>query len=112
MAMNELDAKQKADATPVDFAPSTDVWYSDGGVVLVAEKTAFRAHCTILAAYCEIFRDMFSIPQPSTPDPSTETYKGHQVVRLQDAAADLKHFLKAIYDLAYVVDHNTWQLPD
>ncbi|EPT01155.1 hypothetical protein FOMPIDRAFT_1121160 [Fomitopsis schrenkii] len=101
MAANETDTKQKTSTTPVDFVPSTDVWYTDGSVVLVAEKTAFRVHCTILAAHCEIFKDMFNIPQPSTPDPSTETHEGHPVVRLQDAPVDLKHFLKAIYDFGY-----------
>lgn len=105
MAANETNTMQKAGTTHVDFVPSADVWYTDGSVVLVAERTAFRVHCTILAAYSEIFKDMFGIPQPSTSDPSTETYEGHQVVRLQDAVADVKHFLKAIYDFPYVVDY-------
>ncbi|KAI0732189.1 hypothetical protein C8Q72DRAFT_168499 [Fomitopsis betulina] len=96
MATNETDTTQNM--PPVDFIPSTDVWYTDGSVVLVAEKTTFRVHCTIVAAYCEIFKDMFKILQPSKPNPSTETYEGNQVVRLQDAPADLKHFLKAMYE--------------
>jgi len=79
-----------------EFAPSLDVWYSDGSVVLVAEKTAFRVHGTILAANSEIFKDMFAIPQPASPDPDAETYEGCPVL-----SVDLKHFLKAIYDFGY-----------
>jgi len=44
-----------------EFAPSFDVWYSDGSVVLVAEKTAFRVHGTILAANSEIFKDILAL---------------------------------------------------
>ncbi|KAI0940702.1 hypothetical protein AcV7_003010 [Taiwanofungus camphoratus] len=81
-----------------DFSPSTDVWYANGSVVLVAEKTAFRVHGTIVAAH---FKDMFAMPQPGEPDSDTEMYETCQVLRLQDSAADLKHFLKSIYDFSY-----------
>ena len=50
---------------------------------------------------------MFSVPQPSTSDPSIETYDGQQIIRLQDSPIDLKHFLKAIYDFTYGTDHIT-----
>ncbi|KZT69232.1 hypothetical protein DAEQUDRAFT_669967 [Daedalea quercina L-15889] len=101
MSADDLGSKQKTNVPPTDFAPSTDVWYSDGSVVLVAEKTAFRVHGTILAAHCEVFKDMFAMPQPAVPDASTETYEGCQVLRLQDSPTDLKHFLKSIYDFSY-----------
>jgi len=102
MGADDLDIKKSTHV--VDFTPSTEVWYSDGSVVLVADKshkTAFRVHGTILAAHCEVFRDMFAMPQPATPDANTETYEGCQVLRLQDSPTDLKHFLKTIYDFSY-----------
>ncbi|TFY54161.1 hypothetical protein EVJ58_g9022 [Rhodofomes roseus] len=99
MGADELDARKSVHV--VDYTPSTEVWYSDGSVVLVAEKTAFRVHGTILATHCEIFKDMFAMPQPVTPDPNAETYEGCQVLRLQDSSTDLKHFLKTIYDFTY-----------
>lgn len=100
--MAASDTKQKLD-TSVDFVPSTEIWYSDGSVILVAGKTAFRVHGTIVATHCEIFKDMFAIPQPTAQDASTETYEGCQVLRLQDAPVDLKHFLKSIYDFSYAI---------
>ncbi|EKM50527.1 uncharacterized protein PHACADRAFT_188091 [Phanerochaete carnosa HHB-10118-sp] len=95
--MSMLQAK---DDKSTDFTKSLDIWYADGSVVLVAEKTGFRVHTSILGCACEVFRDMAAIPQP-TGDDGSETYEGYPVLRLQDAAADLHHFLKAIYDFAY-----------
>ncbi|KAL6309352.1 hypothetical protein BKA93DRAFT_723844 [Sparassis latifolia] len=87
-----------------DFSPSNDmIWYSDGSVILVVEKTAFRVHASILAAQCEVFKGMLGIPQPA-PDAETggaEMYEGCPVVRMQDSAVDLTHFLKSIYDFQY-----------
>lgn len=83
---------------PTNSRKSLDVWYPDGSVVLVAEATAFRVHTSILAQNCEVFRDMDAIPKPEVVDDSEETYEGCPVVRLQDNAADLEHFLKAIYN--------------
>lgn len=102
MATSDLSSKQKTDPPSVDFTPNTDVWYTDGSVVLVAEKIAYRVHGTILATHCEIFKDMYAIPQPVVQDSGTETYEGCQVLRLQDSPTDLKHFLKSIYDFSYV----------
>lgn len=103
MATSDLSAKQKTDTPSVDFTPSTEIWYTDGSVVLVADKTAFRVHCTILATHCEMFKDMFAIPQPAVQDSGTETYEGCHVLRLQDSPTDLKHFLKSIYDFSYAI---------
>ncbi|KAI0792244.1 hypothetical protein C8Q75DRAFT_805270 [Abortiporus biennis] len=84
-----------------DLTRSLDLWYSDGSIVLIVENVAFRVHTSILASSCEIFRDMASIPQPKDKDDGTEKVDGCQVVRLQDSADDMKHFLKAIYKTSY-----------
>ncbi|KAL6309366.1 hypothetical protein BKA93DRAFT_713867, partial [Sparassis latifolia] len=81
-----------------------DVWYADGSIILVAEKTAFRVHSSILAANCEFFKIMLAIPQPapgSDASMSTEMYEGCPVVRMQDSAVDLRHFLKSVYCFDY-----------
>lgn len=95
----------------LDFIPNRDLWYSDGSVVLVAEKTAFRVHSTILAAHSEVFRDMFAIPQPILADPDVEIYESCQVLHLQDSPADLGHFLKSIYDLSYFIPGKKTKFP-
>ena len=93
---------QGKDDRAIDFTKSLDIWYADGSVILVAEKTGFRVHTSILASACEVFRDMTAIPQP-TGDDGSETCEGCPVLRLHDAAADLHHFLKAIYDFSCVI---------
>lgn len=42
-----------------------EVWLDDGNVVLVAGGTAFRVHQSILSRNSDIFRDMFTVPQPA-----------------------------------------------
>ncbi|KAH8101960.1 hypothetical protein BXZ70DRAFT_1007189 [Cristinia sonorae] len=71
-----------------------DLWFDDGNVVLVAEGTAFCVHRGVLSSKSDIFRDMFSIPQPL----DEETYEGHSVVHLADLKADVYHMLAALYN--------------
>ncbi|KAH9951133.1 hypothetical protein B0H21DRAFT_719718 [Amylocystis lapponica] len=92
-----VDVPKEGAEQKTDFRKDIDVWWTDGSVVFIAETTAFRVHASIMAATCEIFRDMFTMPQPEDID----TYEGCQVVRLHDSAADLKHFLKAIYEFKW-----------
>lgn len=47
-----------------------DLWFKDGNVILIAEGTAFRVHQSLLSINSEVFRDMFSFPQPA----DTEIY--------------------------------------
>ncbi|GJE91294.1 BTB/POZ domain-containing protein [Phanerochaete sordida] len=98
--MNKEKKTEMLNIEKADFTKSVDIWYADGSVVLVADKTAFRVHTSILACSCEVFRDMASIPQPTGED-SSETFEGCPVLRLQDSTGDLHHFLKAIYDFSY-----------
>ncbi|KAJ7862003.1 hypothetical protein B0H14DRAFT_2349692 [Mycena olivaceomarginata] len=37
----------------------SNIWYSDGSVVLQAESTQFRVHASILFASLTVFKDMF-----------------------------------------------------
>ncbi|TCD60222.1 hypothetical protein EIP91_010530 [Steccherinum ochraceum] len=71
-----------------------EVWLDDGNVVLVAEGTAFRVLRSILCSNSDVFRDMFTIPQPT----DAETWEGCPVVQLQDSKVDLVYVLRALFD--------------
>lgn len=71
------------------------LWFEDGNVMIIAEDTAFRLHRGILSRHSEVFRDMFSIPQPQG---DAEIMEGVPVVHLPDSLHDLAHFLCALYD--------------
>ena len=64
-----------------------DLWYDDGTVILTAEKTAFRVYRGLLAKHSEVFRDMFTVPQPTTPT-NNDAFEGCPIVHLVDDAAD------------------------
>ncbi|TCD68728.1 hypothetical protein EIP91_010012 [Steccherinum ochraceum] len=71
-----------------------EVWLDDGNVVLVAERTAFKVLKSILSLHSEVFRDMFTIPQPA----DAEMWEGCAVVHLQDSKKDLLYVLRALFD--------------
>jgi hypothetical protein len=58
----------------------------------------FRVHKTILSANSPVFRDMFSIPQPS----SGPTVDNCPLVNLHDDPEELYLVLKTIYDRKFV----------
>ncbi|CAA7266032.1 unnamed protein product [Cyclocybe aegerita] len=82
---------------PAPIARS-DIWMDDGSIVLQAEFTQFRVHRTMLTRHSNIFKDMFSVSQPS----SDLTVEGCPVVHLSDSAQDMKYVLSALYDQTYI----------
>ncbi|KAJ3554525.1 hypothetical protein NM688_g3063 [Phlebia brevispora] len=83
--------------------PHHDLWFSDGSIVLQAERTLFRVHISWLSRHSMVFRDMFSMPQPAPVErsqdiPSDFVPDGCQYMRLDDTAEDLANLLTAIYD--------------
>lgn len=62
------------------------LWFEDGNVVLIAENTGFRVYRGLLARHSDIFRDMFSVPQPQTA--AEDSFDGCPVVRMADDRAD------------------------
>ncbi|GBE89315.1 hypothetical protein SCP_1503230 [Sparassis crispa] len=72
----------------------TRFWFVDGSVILIAQGTAFRVHQTVLSRHSEIFRDLFSVPQPA----EQERLSGCPVVHLSDSPTDLQHLLHVLYD--------------
>ncbi|CAK5278278.1 unnamed protein product [Mycena citricolor] len=77
----------------------SDLWFSQGMVVLQAEDTVFRVSRAILAARSTVFESMFGIPQP--PVDETETLEGTQVVVLHDRKDEVEVFLRAIFDSSF-----------
>lgn len=90
----------------------SDLWFSDGSVVLRAEDTVFRVHISQLSRRSLFFRDLFSLPQPGPPDSSVADvngpdglwlgrdgmFEGCPLLLLHDSAEDLANLLNALYD--------------
>jgi hypothetical protein len=71
-----------------------EFWFHDGSIVLKVETTLFRVHQSFLATHSEIFADLFTIPQPDSP----EVIDSCPVVTLHDSPDDFVHFLRALYN--------------
>ncbi|KAJ7825830.1 hypothetical protein B0H14DRAFT_2819178 [Mycena olivaceomarginata] len=77
----------------IENAPITrsEIWYSDGSVVLRAETSQFCVHWSVLAQHSSFFLDLQALlPQPESGQP---TMDGCPLVELQDTAADVEHLL-------------------
>ncbi|KAK7025092.1 BTB domain-containing protein [Favolaschia claudopus] len=71
----------------------SDIWKSDGSVILQAENIQFRVHWSVLAQNSSVFSDMAGLPQPS----DEPTIEGCAIVELTDDAVDVEFLLKALY---------------
>ncbi|KDR67623.1 hypothetical protein GALMADRAFT_257849 [Galerina marginata CBS 339.88] len=71
-------------------------WFDDGNVVLQAEKTQFRVHRSMLAYHSNVFKDMFSLPQPEQP--SEPCVDGCPVVEMSDKAGDVEYVISIFYE--------------
>ncbi|KAJ7496929.1 hypothetical protein FB451DRAFT_1017263 [Mycena latifolia] len=83
--------RQRTEDAPIT---RSDIWHSDGSVVLQTEDTQFRVHWGVLALHSSFFRDMQGLPQP----PDQPSVDGCPVVELQDSTTDVTHLLKVLYD--------------
>ena len=94
-----------------------EFWFADGSIILLAGDVLFRVHKSFLARHSVVFRDMFSLPQPSQESPLPPTSSGdgkilecsdHEmvdgcaVVRIHDTPGDVASLLYALYDGPYV----------
>lgn len=79
----------------------SDIWFSDGNIVLIADSAAFKVHHGQLERHSEVFRDLFSVPQPVDQN----LIDGCPSVELHDRPTDLYHLLIALYDGIYFQKH-------
>ncbi|KAG2351615.1 hypothetical protein BDR07DRAFT_1583041 [Suillus spraguei] len=70
-------------------------------VVLIADSAAFKVHHGQLERHSEVFRDLFSVPQPVDQN----LVDGCPSVELHDRPTDLYHLLIALYDGIYFQEH-------
>ncbi|KAF9477719.1 hypothetical protein BDN70DRAFT_907115 [Pholiota conissans] len=71
-----------------------EFYFSDGSVVIIVEKTAFRVHQSVLARHSDVFNDMWDVPQPN----KVELYDGCPTVILSDSVNDFVDVMRVIYD--------------
>ena len=79
---------------PSCWAPDERYYFSDGNIVILAETTLFRVHRSVLAMYSEVFKDMFTLPQPATGT----KIDGFPLVRLPDTKDQVGGMLETIYE--------------
>ncbi|KAJ7679111.1 hypothetical protein DFH06DRAFT_1414926 [Mycena polygramma] len=77
----------------------SEIWHSDGSVVLQAHDTQFRVHWSVLALHSSFFQGMMELPQP----PNQPSIEGCPIIELSDSAEDVQHLLRALYDPLFFV---------
>ncbi|KAJ7236882.1 hypothetical protein B0H12DRAFT_1256144 [Mycena haematopus] len=85
-----LAKRQRTETEPII---RSELWVSDGNVVLQAGNTQFRVHWGVLARNSAVFRDLQGLPQP----PEQPTVEGCPVIELFDDAKDVEYILNALY---------------
>ena len=76
---------------------TSPLWFEDGNIVLAVQDTSFRVHRGVLSRNSEVFRDMFSLAQPTGPQQS-HTSSGCPIVPLSDNKEEVSYMLQALYD--------------
>ncbi|OJT08573.1 hypothetical protein TRAPUB_500 [Trametes pubescens] len=79
---------------------TTDFWFADGNIVLLAGNVAFKVHRGQLVRHSDVFYDMFSLPQPAAEE-GQGLIDGCPWVELHDDPSDVLHLLRALYDGLY-----------
>ncbi|KAJ7074669.1 hypothetical protein C8F01DRAFT_32547 [Mycena amicta] len=85
-----MDATSWA-SNSLTFTRQSDLWYSDGNLIVVAGTRAFRVYANFLAAKSKTFAEM----RPS------DMIEGIPAVQLNDPEEDAEDFLKGIFDTDY-----------
>ncbi|TCD63692.1 hypothetical protein EIP91_005097 [Steccherinum ochraceum] len=102
-ARNDASSKGSREDTTAGYKRSENFWLRDGNVILVAEKTAFRVHQSVLERKSVVFQDMFGVPQPE----EAETLEECPLVHVSDTAEDITHMLSVLYDGDRFLNMNT-----
>lgn len=81
-----------------NFQHHPEFWFSDGNIVILAETMAFRLHQGVLSRHSEVFRDMFSFPQPEISETNAPSLDGVPMVHVSDSAEDFVCLVNTLYD--------------
>ncbi|GJJ08515.1 hypothetical protein Clacol_002733 [Clathrus columnatus] len=73
-----------------------DLYFSDGSIVLLADKTVFRVYIGLLTLHSSVFKELIESAQHPIVPTDSETYDGCPLLRLQDTPEDLTHLLKTL----------------
>ncbi|PPQ97789.1 hypothetical protein CVT26_012836 [Gymnopilus dilepis] len=87
----------------------SDMWFSDGNIVLVAGDVYFRVHQGLLCRHSAPLREAVgALEAQAGREEQTERYliEGQRVLVLDDQPKDLCHFLLALYDGISHVKHD------
>ncbi|KAJ7157728.1 hypothetical protein C8R46DRAFT_1225272 [Mycena filopes] len=76
----------------------SEIWYSDGSLVLQAQTTQFRVHWGVLTKHSPFFRGMQPLPPPS----DAPTIEGCPLLTIQDEATDVEYLLEALYSPTFL----------
>ncbi|KAF9524117.1 hypothetical protein CPB83DRAFT_774388 [Crepidotus variabilis] len=98
----ESEDAEPENTTRVAYTPSTDFWFEDGNIIIVAGNTGYRVHSSMLARHSSVFRDMLKLP----PSDDEELEGNCPVVPLFDNAGDLERILSVFYDNIKDYDRN------
>ncbi|VDC06096.1 unnamed protein product [Peniophora sp. CBMAI 1063] len=95
---NERTRKRARTSSPTHpdlnaFEHDAKLWFSDGNIILACGSTGFCVHAGVLSLNCRMFKDMLASGTPS----AGEVYEGIDVVRLSDAAEDVRLLLTPMY---------------
>ncbi|KZT66059.1 hypothetical protein DAEQUDRAFT_715503 [Daedalea quercina L-15889] len=78
----------------VDLVRDEEFWYDDGSIVLIAQNTGFCVYRALLAMRSEVFRDLFSAPQPNHGE--VDLVDNCPVVHVSDTSIALRELLHAL----------------
>ncbi|KAJ7865674.1 hypothetical protein B0H13DRAFT_1074711 [Mycena leptocephala] len=72
----------------------SEIWHSDGSLIMQVENTQFRVHWSVLALNSSFFRNLQGLPQP----PDQPRIEGCPIIELHDSLEDVEYLLKALYN--------------
>ncbi|KAG2150827.1 hypothetical protein DEU56DRAFT_778683 [Suillus clintonianus] len=108
--MNTADFSTNRHSANVDMAihmasKHTDLYFSDGNIILLAGMSYFLVHQGLLSRHSEVL-DQLMRSMDNTP-----ALEDRPVLTLPDSSTDIAHFLKAMYDGISFVTYDSEGFP-